>query len=195
MSTTAVVVLIVLVVLVLAVVGVAAGRRRRTKGLQQRFGPEYEHTVQQNDSRRDAERELRERAARREELDIRELDPVRREEFGLRWRQAQEEFVDRPGEAVRDAQSLVTQVMRERGYPVDDHDEAARVVSVDHADVMDQYRSARDISHRQERGQASTEQLRQAMVHYRALFGRLLGDPRRDDAYPADGRSGARERR
>lgn len=195
MSTTTVVVLIVLIALVLAVAGFLTTRQRRTKGLQERFGPEYERTVQQTDNRRDAERELRERAAKRDELDIRELDPVRREAFAGRWRQAQEEFVDRPGAAVSQAQTLVTEVMRERGYPVDDHEEATRVVSVDHSDVMDQYRSARDISQRQEHGQASTEELRQAMVHYRALFGRLLGSGSSDDAYPSDGPREAREHR
>jgi hypothetical protein len=122
----------------------------------------------------------RARTQRREELDIKPLDADRRADFADRWRQAQESFVDRPGAAVREADVLVTTVMAERGYPVENFDQQARDVSVDHADVVEHYRAAHGIADRESRQQASTEDLRAAMVHYRSLFARLLDDGARD---------------
>ncbi len=187
----------VAVVLVAAVIAWLIAKRRRSSQLQDRFGPEYERTVAERDDKRAAERDLRERAKRREQLDIRPLDPVSRERHAGRWRQVQEQFVDRPAEAVEDAQRLVTEVMSERGYPVDDPDQQVKDLSVDHADVMGEFRSAREISELNRRKAATTEQLRQAMVHYRSLFGRLLdtgnGERPAADPYP-DGRSDERNR-
>lgn len=174
-DTATTVLIVVLALAVLAAVALLLWRRRRSAGLRDRFGPEYERTLSEADSRRTAERDLRERAERRERLDIRPLDPVRREAFTDRWWQVQQDFVDRPADAVTEAQALVTEVMRERGYPVDDAGEQMRVLSVDHADVMDTYREAHGISQLNAAEQATTEQLRQAMVHYRSLLGRLLG--------------------
>jgi hypothetical protein len=171
--TTTLIVLIVVVVLVLigAAVAVPTMRRRR---LQQQFGPEYERTVESAGDRREAEKDLHQRAQRRKELEIRPLDPVARDGYAQRWRSTQERFVDAPTEAVGDADALVQEVMRARGYPVGDFEQQARDVSVDHADVVSEYHAAHDISQLNARRQASTEQLREAMVHYRALFAELL---------------------
>jgi hypothetical protein len=171
--TTLIVVIVVVVVLLLigAAVAVPAMRRRR---LQQQFGPEYERTVESASDRREAEQDLQQRAQRRKELEIRPLDPVARDAYAQRWRSTQERFVDAPNQAVDDADTLVQQVMRDRGYPVGDFDQQARDVSVDHADVVSEYHAAHDISLLNTQRQASTEQLREAMVHYRALFAALL---------------------
>jgi hypothetical protein len=185
MAIWIVIVIIVVVLVIAALVAVPAMRRRR---LQQQFGPEYGRTVESTGDRRAAERDLQERTQRRKELEIRPLDPVARDAYFQRWRSTQERFVDAPAQAVDEADTLVQQVMRERGYPVGDFDQQARDVSVDHAGVVTEYHAAHDISQRSARGEASTEQLREAMVHYRTLFAELLdgGDaaadgPRRRD--------------
>jgi hypothetical protein len=190
-DTTTIVLIVLAVLVVLAVVGVVLAQKRKRDGLRQKFGPEYDRTVEGAGGRRDAEKELQQRTRRREELDIRPLEPQRRDAFSAEWRATQEEFVDRPSEAVRDANGLVERVMAERGYPVQDFDQMARDVSVDHATVVSEYRSAHEISQRNDRGEASTEDLRQAMVHYRSLFADLLDAGEHDrpggGAPPADG--------
>ena len=168
-----IVVVVVVVVALLAAVAVPAMRRRR---LQQQFGTEYERTVGETGDRRAAEQDLRERAQRRRELEIRPLEPAARDAYAERWRGAQERFVDAPGDAVAQADVLVQQVMRERGYPVGDFEQQARDVSVDHGDVVHEYHAAHEISVLNDGGHASTEQLREAMVHYRTLFAELLDD-------------------
>jgi hypothetical protein len=185
MAIWIVIVIVVVVVLVIAAVAVPAMRRRQ---LQQRFGPEYERTVESTGDRRAAERDLQERTQRRKELEIRPLDPVARDAYAQRWRSTQERFVDAPAQAVDEADTLVQQVMSERGYPVGDFEQQARDVSVDHASVATEYHAAHDISQLSARGEASTEQLREAMVHYRTLFAELLdggdattGEPQRRD--------------
>lgn len=195
MNTTTVIVLVVLALLVLAAVGALVARRRRAK-LRERFGPEYDRTVESSERKRDAERELRQRAQRRDELDVRPLEPARRDSYAAQWRQTQEDFVDQPSHAVSTASELVEQVMRERGYPTEDFDQMARDVSVDHAQVVSEYRAAHELSTLNQRGRATTEQLRQAMVHYRALFADLLDAGAHDrptgDPYPQD--AGPRQR-
>jgi hypothetical protein len=173
MSTAIVIIIVVLVVLVLVGVALMVPTMRRRR-LQEQFGPEYERTVDTAGDRREAERELHEREQRRKELEIRPLGPAARDGFAQRWRATQERFVDEPTVAVGDADVLVQEVMRERGYPVGDFEQQARDVSVDHAGVVSEYHAAHEISVRNERGQASTEDLREAMVHYRALFTELL---------------------
>jgi hypothetical protein len=172
-----IVVLVVIAVLVIA--GALLVPRMRSRQLQQRFGPEYDRTVQSTGDRQAAERDLQERAQRRRELDIRPLDPAARDRYAQRWRQAQERFVDEPDQAVADADALVQEVMRERGYPTGDFEQQARDVSVDHGDVVHEYHAAHELSQLSARGQASTEQLREAMVHYRTLFEELLGEGHR----------------
>ncbi len=149
----------------------AAARKRRTSHLQEGFGPEYDRTIEEAGSRRKAESELSDREKRREELDITPLAPGARDRFADRWGTVQQRFVDDPDGALNDAHVLVVEVMRERGYPTDDFEQRAADVSVDHPHVVENYRAAYAIS---ERTDADTEEQRQAMVHYRALFDELL---------------------
>jgi hypothetical protein len=169
--------IVIIAAVVIAVLAVAwfalAGRRRR--GLQERFGPEYDRTVETTGNRRAAESQLREREQMHDELDIRELSPAARDRYFEQWRAVQVRFVDSPGEAVREADTLVQQVMRDRGYPVDDFDTRADAVSVDHPHVVENYRAAHGAWAANERGEATTEDLRQSLVHYRSLFEELLG--------------------
>lgn len=159
------------VFVVLLAIAWAASRKRRTAHLQEGFGPEYDRTVEEAGSRRKAESELTDREKRREELDIRPLASASRDRFAGRWSGVQERFVDDPSQALRDAHVLVVEVMRERGYPTDDFEQRAADVSVDHPHVVENYRSAHAIT---ERSDADTEEQRQGMVHYRALFDELL---------------------
>ena len=160
----------VVVVVVLLAIWTAARKRRRSQ-LREGFGPEYDRTVEDMGSRRKAESELSDREKRREELDIKPLAPGSRDRFADRWRTIQERFVDDPRAALREAHILVVEVMRERGYPTNDFEQRAADVSVDHPDVVQNYRAANEIT---ERGDADTEQQRQGLVHYRALFDELL---------------------
>ena len=170
--------IVVAVVVLVAIVGAVAAigaRRRRTKHLRDRFGSEYDRALEQHGGRKQAEAELAGREERREGLDIRQLQPEQRERFAEQWLPVQGRFVDGPREAVRESDRLVKEVMRERGYPVDNFEQRADDVSVDHPHVVENFRSAAHIAERNERGEASTEDLRQATVHYRALFEELLG--------------------
>jgi FtsZ-interacting cell division protein ZipA len=180
------VVIVVIVVIALLVAGLLVMRQRRSQQLQEGFGPEYERTVEERGGdRRAAEAELQERRQRRDQFEVRELDPAARDRYGERWRAAQRRFVDEPGPAVGEADALVMEVMRDRGYPVaDEFEQRAADVSVDHPQVVEHYRAAHGISARATAGEASTEDLRQAMVHFRALFVDLLGT----DERPDDGR-------
>lgn len=162
------------IVMILALVAWSAYAGRRRRRLQDRFGPEYDRTVADAPSRREAESELTERQKRREELQVRPLAPESRDRYASRWHNTQARFVDEPEEAVGEADSLIQEVMRERGYPVEDFDQRASDLSVDHPEVISNYRAAHGISVANERGKASTEDLRTAMVHYRALFVELL---------------------
>jgi hypothetical protein len=175
MSTGTTIIIIVAILVVVAVVaGVVYDTRRRR--LRQRFGPEYDRMVEEKGSRAKAEAELAERQRRVAGLDIRPLDPAARAQYAENWAQVQERFVDAPQEAVMAAQRLVMTVMNERGYPTEGGDQVAADLSVDHAGVLDHYRAAYSISQSAADGAASTEDLRQAMIHYRALFEELLGD-------------------
>ena len=169
-------VLIIVLLIALVAAGVVIARQRRSQQLQEGFGPEYGRTLADRGDRRAAEEELRERRARHEQLEIRELEPEAQERYAERWRGAQRTFVDQPAAAVGEADSLVSEVMRERGYPVeDDFDRRAADISVEHPVVVENYRAAHEISRRAVRDEASTEDLRQAMIHFRALFDELLG--------------------
>jgi hypothetical protein len=183
---------IVIAILVVAAIAIAAwsvSRRKRSERLKQHFGPEYERTVGELGDDRAAEAELLQREKKRKKLDIVELSPEARQEHAATWQRVQAEFVDAPAEAVGRAERLVTRVMRERGYPIDDFEQRAADISVDHPDIVDNYRSAHSIYQSHHDGQIETEAARQAFVHYRALFDRLLGSEA--DAEPArhdDGR-------
>ena len=149
-------------------------RRATTAGLRQRFGPEYERAVQTHGSARRAEAKLENRETRVEKLKIRDLDPTERARFMLQWQSVQSRFVDYPKGAVTEADELVSSLMQTRGYPVTDFDQRAADISVDHPLVVDNYRSAHVIALRLGRDEASTEDLRTAMIHYRSLFEDLV---------------------
>lgn len=166
---------VVVVALALIAVVSRAVNRRRTERLQERFGPEYERTVNQVGGQRAAEKELASRERNRQKLDIVPLSPEARERYAAHWREVQTAFVDNPSSAVGQADRLVAQVMRERGYPIDDFDQRAADISVDHPHVAENYRTAHMIHLSQERADIGTEAQREAIVHYRALFEELLG--------------------
>ena len=182
LSTTELALIIGLfVIAVIVVAGIAAWlvlRKRRTAGLRTQFGgAEYDRAVEEDGSRRHAEAGLKERAARVERLNIRPLAPADRARFVESWRLVQARFVDGPGGAVTEADQLLGDVMSTRGYPVSDFEQRAADISVDHPLVLENYRTAHAIAVRQTNGQANTEDLRQAMIHYRTLFDELVGEP------------------
>jgi hypothetical protein len=167
-------ILIVVAVLVVVAVIAVAARQRRTAALRQRFGPEYDRAVQAREGRRPAEAELRDREKQRARLDIRPLPEELRARFAEEWREVQERFVDQPAEAVVAADRLVHSVMEKRGYPMGDFEAQADLVSVDHPAVVENYRFAHGICERARQQQASTEDLREALLRYRSLFDELL---------------------
>jgi len=176
MSTGIIVVIIVAVIVVAAVVagGMAIMRRRR---LQQRFGPEYDRVAGERDSKLKADSELAERERRVRDLDIQPLTDAARASYTAQWADIQERFVDAPADAVTGSQLLVTAVMTDRGYPTEHQDQVLADLSVEHSGTLGHYRAAEEISERAASGTVSTEDLRLAMIHYRALFGDLLGEP------------------
>jgi hypothetical protein len=169
-------VIVVAVLVVVAIAGFAlwAMQRRRSQELRQRFGPEYQRTVGSAHDKRKAEADLRARQERVDALEVRPLDAVARDRFSERWGEIQALFVDDPGSAVDQADTLIGEVMRARGYPVGDFEQRASDISVNHPQVVDHYRTAHTIATRRPSGDGATEQLRQAFVHYRALFADLL---------------------
>jgi len=175
MTPTAWIIVAVIVVAALLVGAILWSRSRRSEHLRDRFGPEYDRAVEAKGDRSKAEAELAEREKRVEKLDIRPLEPDERREFIRRWSDVQARFVDDPPRAVALADALLGDVMKARGYPVSDFDQRAGDISVDHPVVVEHYHKAHDIAVRHERGEASTEDLRQAMIHYRALFDNLVG--------------------
>jgi len=168
-----VVIIVAVIVAAALLAGLMAQRRRR---LRRRFGPEYDRLVDQRDSRLRAEAELTRRERRVRRLDIRPLTDEARARYSVQWAGLQEEFVDSPADAVSASQLLVTAVMKERGYPTDDRDQVLADLSVDHSGTLEHYRAAEQLSQSGAAGSASTEDLRQAVIHYRAVFRELLGD-------------------
>jgi len=180
------VLLAVLAVAAVAAVGVVVWRNQRRKQraeLARRFGPEYDRLKEEHGSATLAERELEARAKRVSKLSIKELSDSERRTFSNAWHQTQERFVDTPLIAVRSAHELVQDVMRARGYPVEDFEKSVADLSVEHAGVVQHYRAAHALhqaNQTNQKGQGNTEELRMAMVHYRALFADLLGSPDRE---------------
>jgi hypothetical protein len=172
-STTTSIVIVVLVV-VGAVLAWIFAARQRSERLREQFGPEYDHIVKTAEDQRKAEEELEAREERVKSYQIHPLSPEQCERYSEAWRTTQAHFVDEPAEAVVEADQLVNNVMEDRGYPMADFEQRAADVSVDHANVVTNYRAAHDIALKNEQGEADTEDLRQAMVHYRALFEDLL---------------------
>ena len=167
-------VLAVIAVAAIVVAARATAGHRRTAHLKQHFGPEYERLVGESGDPTVAENELLARQQRRKKLEIVALSPETRSRYEEQWHVVQTAFIDNPARAVADADRLVALVMRERGYPVEDFESRAADISVDHPDVVDNYRSAHGIHLAQERADVGTERQREAFVHYRALFDRLL---------------------
>ncbi len=186
-----VIVVAVAIIVALVVAGYQMARRKRTERLRQQYGPEYDRAIEKADSQRAAESELRERAKRHDELELRSLDSSERADFERRWTDVQAQFVDDPSTAVRNADRFVVEVMAARGYPVEeDFDQRADDLSVRHAEVTQRYREARRIAQANEDGGVDTEDLRQAVTSYRALVQALLaGD---GDATGADATRGPR---
>jgi hypothetical protein len=185
----------VVAVAVVALVAWMVLAKRRTGRLQETFGPEYERTIGQSKNRREAESELAEREKRREELDIRPLSAASGARYEKQWTTIQAQFVDGPQAAVAAADSLIQDVMRERGYPVEDFDQRAADISVDHPQVVENYRKGHRLAESSANGRGSTEDLRQAMRHYRALFSELV-ETDSDEALGRDvDDDGARARR
>jgi hypothetical protein len=168
--------LVVLAIVVVLVVAVVAIPQLRSRSLKQRFGPEYEHTVEAEGDRRSAEAELRGRVKRRDTLEIVDLEPAARDAYADEWLKVQQRFIDEPEQTVAEADGLVQTVMRERGYPVDEFDERIEMISVDHPELVDNYRTAHSIQLRSDQQEASTDDLREAFQRYRALFAELLAD-------------------
>ena len=175
MNTVLTIVIIVVVVLAAAAVFFMY-RRRESAQLHERFGPEYERTLEDSGDRRSAERELRQRERRVSKLDIVPLSRESAELYRGEWARIQQSFVDRPGSAVADADRLVLRMMREAGYPVDEFDQRVNDISVDHPEVAAHYRDAHRVAVAQAHGEADTEELRQAVTAYRALVDALLAD-------------------
>ena len=168
--------LVIAAVAMVAVVAWLLVRGARSRGLQQDFGSEYDRTMARTGDRGVAEADLRERRDRVSALEVRPLSRADHDRFASEWTKVQAEFVDAPAEAVFDADELIQQVLATRGYPVEDFDRRAADVSVEHPDVVENYRSAHSIAVKEAREDTDgdTEALRKAMVYYRSLFDELL---------------------
>lgn len=196
MPTWALILIAAAAVLIVGVVAWSTMKRRQTRQLQGQFGPEYDRTIEAADSKKAAEAELAARRERREQLEIRPLSSAARERYTSQWQTVQAQFVDNPGAAVASADQLIQSVMGERGYPVKDFETRAADISVDHPDVVENYRQGHRLAEKSSDGDGSTEDLRQAMRHYRALFDDLVepddDEPMtrgRDDTAVSDGKA------
>jgi hypothetical protein len=174
MDNNTLIIVVVAVVLVAAALALLLTRRRRTDALRARFGPEYERTVTATGKVSEAEGILHERQQRVAKFALHDLGPDDVQRFTTSWKNVQARFVDDPRTAVVEADRLIGVVMRARGYPVDDPARQLDDLSVDHGHVIEHYRAGRAIAVRHEQGAATTEDLRQAMVHFRALFEELV---------------------
>jgi len=174
MQDSTLAILVVAAVIVVALVAWAATRKRRTTKLVSQFGPEYDRTVENLGSKAKAEADLAARAKHRAKLTIRPLSPADQDRFAEAWHRTQEAFVDDPKGAVAAADTLVAEVMGARGYPMGEFETQAADISVDYPDLVENYRAAHRLAGASARGEGDTEELRQAMVHYRALFSDLL---------------------
>jgi hypothetical protein len=169
---------LVIAVVVIAAIAFVTSRRRRSQKLRERFGPEYDRVMRQEGDPRKGEGVLEFRQKRRDKFHIHRLPAEDRSSFAVRWSEVQARFVDDPRGAVTVADSLVTDVMQARGYPIGEFEQRAADLSVDYPLIVENYRAAHDIAMRHSEGTASTEDLRQAMVHYRLLFQELLEEPK-----------------
>lgn len=184
-TNTIQIILAVVVFLVLAgLIGMALVRRRRTKRLQEHFGPEYESVVSKTGDRRQAESELEERIAHVNTLHIRPLTAEEVNRYSLEWQAIQTEFVDEPLAALQKANHLIQEVMEVKGYPVEDFEQQTADISVDYPELVGDYRGMHFIAVRGATEKVSTEEMRQAMVHGRALFENLIKQTAREEKTP-----------
>lgn len=175
LTTTQIVIIVAVIVLIIAAVALYL-QRRRSQRLRQHFGPEYDRAVTEGGGRRHAEAVLEERTERVKKFHIRPLSAEDKARFSEQWAQVQAHFVDAPAGAVAEADQLLGDVMATCGYPMGDFEQRAADISVDHPIVTQNYRAAHEIAVRQAKGQASTEDLRRAMIHYRALFDDVVNE-------------------
>jgi uncharacterized protein YneF (UPF0154 family) len=175
MNTTLIIIIVVVVVVIVGVIlGLVFSRRRHSDKLQEKFGTEYDRTVQSMGSEKKAQTELNERQKHVGTLDIRPLSVSEHDRYLAEWTAVQSKFVDEPGKAIIDADRLIMEVMQIRGYPVSDFEQRAADISVNYPALVTNYRGAREIANKNKLGQANTEELRQAMIYYRSLFEELL---------------------
>jgi len=174
MDTRTLVVLVVVIAIVAIAAAVIISRRRRSQHLRSHFGPEYERTVQMHGNPAKAEAVLLQREERVKKFSLRPLPSGDRERYAAEWAAVQRRFVDDPSTAVTQADRLVTTVMAARGYPMTDAEQRAADLSVTYPNLVDNYRSARELTQRHAAGESSTEDLRKAMVYFRSLFDELL---------------------
>ena len=174
-NTTYIIIGVILVLVVLgAVIAVVSSRRQRSKGFQNKYGPEYDRTVQSAGNEKKAQAELDERRKHVETLNIRPLSVSERERYQAEWTAIQAKFVDQPGQATVEADHLIMEVMKVRAYPVSDFEQRAADISVNYPALVSNYRLAREIAIKNEQHSANTEELRQAFIYYRSLFDELL---------------------
>jgi hypothetical protein len=179
MSSANIVLIVIAIIVVLAIIGVVFARPQlERQRLRMRFGPEYDHAMHDNHSRHEAERALLARERRHKQLRLRPLAPATREHYREEWEAVQERFVDNPGGAAAEAERLITSIMTDQGYPDEGHEQRLADLSVGHTRATDHYRQAHQIGSRSTRDAASTEELRQALVHYRTIFDELLSAPK-----------------
>jgi uncharacterized protein YneF (UPF0154 family) len=174
MDTTLIIIVVVVVVIVGVILGLVFSRRKRSDQLQEKFGPEYDRTVQSMGGEKKAQTELNDRQKHVETLDIRPLSVSEHDRYLAEWTAVQSKFVDEPGQAIVDADRLIMEVMQIRGYPISDFEQRAADISVKYPALVTNYRGAREIANKNKLGQANTEELRQAMIYYRSLFEELL---------------------
>jgi len=173
-NTTTIIIVVLVVVIAGIILGLVFSRRRRSEQLHEKFGPEYDRTVQTLGDEKKAQTELNERQKHVEALDIRPLTVSERDRYLADWTTVQSKFVDEPGQAIVDADHLIMEVMQLRGYPVSDFEQRAADISVKYPALVSNYRGAREIADKNKLGQTDTEELRQAMIYYRSLFEELL---------------------
>jgi uncharacterized protein YneF (UPF0154 family) len=175
MNTSTIIIIVVLVVVIVGVIlGLVFSRRRRSDQLQEKFGTEYDRTVQTMGGEKKAQTELNERQKHVGTLDIRQLSVSEHDRYLAEWTAVQSKFVDEPGQAIVDADRLIMEVMQIRGYPVSDFEQRAADISVNYPALVTNYRGAREIANKNKVGQVNTEELRQAIIYYRSLFEELL---------------------
>ncbi len=174
MDTNSIILIVIAALVIFGFTAWMISRRQHTVKLREKYGSEYDYTVNQAGDRRRAEAELDEREERVKALEIRSLAAEERDQFAEEWRRTQAEFVDKPAESVKNANKLIKELMMARGFPVVEFGQRAADISVFYPDVVSNYRAAHEIAKKNEQGEANTEELRQAMVFYRSLFGELL---------------------